>query len=613
MRGLCCQRFKIQFFLFCILHFASCIFIYPALARTVHDVHFKNTDHELNVYKIYGAEKGKTLMVIGGIQGDEPGGYTTADLYADMALKRGNLIVVPRANFLSIIEHKRQINNDMNRRFQPPYTKEYYEDRVVDILKDLIGQSDYLLNLHEGSGFFRKEWISDLKNPMRFGQSIIADTDVYSSKKSDKDIKLGDIARKIIETVNKNIEDPEYHFNFNNHRTFEKDTKHAEQRRSATYYAISTHEIPAFGIETSKEIKDLETKVRFQTMVVNASMEEFDIIPENPKIALDPPRLKYLAVNVNNTQNFIVQNGESIRVKKGDSVKISNVEANYERGLSVDFVGVGTLNDIQKDFEINAPTLVVVKKDGFKCGEIHIIPSSEPRHIQSDAQYGAAGRKSSAARFKYLVMEINSKKIVLSEGEHLNIIKGDIIKILDAVVDGVREKDIKVNFLGFVGDKTKNTGEDRGYKIHTANDLWVKYSKDGKGREYQVLINYKDKKIGEVVVAIEEPRMDYIVIKHGNGIKRWCSNNEVITIPANETLEVVDVKTNIYGNIGVKINLNNGKTSESVSQIIRLDKGSNNEAEIVVSREGIVMGRTVIKINDPLARADGVDKNFFKP
>jgi predicted deacylase len=56
----------------------------------------------LNIHKIYGKKPGPTLMLIGGIQGNEPGGFFSADLYADMSLEKGNLIVVPRANFYSI-------------------------------------------------------------------------------------------------------------------------------------------------------------------------------------------------------------------------------------------------------------------------------------------------------------------------------------------------------------------------------------------------------------------------------------------------------------------------------------------------------------------------------
>jgi len=340
---------KIKNLNFLIIIFILIIYAAEGHCKTEHEVYFKNTEYELNVYKIYGTEPGKTLMIIGGIQGDEPGGYLSADLYADMALRKGNLIVVPRANFFSIIEHKRAINWDMNRRFIAINSKEYYEDKIVEILKGLMAQSDYLLNLHEGSGFFRETWESNLKNPLRFGQSIIADTDIYFSKEIGKEILLGDIARKIAHQVNEKIDNPEYHFRFNNHKTFEKNTSHPEQRKSATFYALSVYGIPAFGIETSKEIKDIEKKVRFQTIIINSFMEEFGIIPENPKVALDPPKLNYLVISVNGSQNVVARDGEEIRIKKGDKIKVIQIEANYERGLSIDILGIGTANDFQKE------------------------------------------------------------------------------------------------------------------------------------------------------------------------------------------------------------------------------------------------------------------------
>ena len=39
----------------------------------VHSVFFEGTDSELHVYRIHGKETGKTLILIGGIQGDEIG------------------------------------------------------------------------------------------------------------------------------------------------------------------------------------------------------------------------------------------------------------------------------------------------------------------------------------------------------------------------------------------------------------------------------------------------------------------------------------------------------------------------------------------------------------
>jgi len=118
-------------------------------------------------------------MLIGGIQGNEPGGFLSADLYADMSLEKGNLIVVPRANFYSILLNKRGPHGDMNRKFTHEDATDSMEDKIVSILKKLIGQSDYLLNLHDGSGYYYHEFIDKWRNPRRFGQSIIADCKAY--------------------------------------------------------------------------------------------------------------------------------------------------------------------------------------------------------------------------------------------------------------------------------------------------------------------------------------------------------------------------------------------------------------------------------------------------
>ncbi|MBI5327425.1 MAG: succinylglutamate desuccinylase/aspartoacylase family protein [Deltaproteobacteria bacterium] len=581
-------------------------FIGNGFCKTEHEVYFKDTPYELNVYKIYGTEKGNTLMIIGGIQGDEPGGYLSADLYADMALRKGNLIVVPRANFLSIIKHKRAINWDMNRRFAPINNKNYYEDKIVEILKDLMAQSDYLLNLHEGSGFFLENWESDLKNPMRFGQSIIADADIYYSKEKGADVLLGDTARKIAGRVNEMIDNKQHHFRFNNHRTFEKNTGHPEQKRSATFYALSTYGIPAFGIEISKEIKDIETKVRMQTMVINSFMNEFGIISENPKVALVSPKLKYLIVSVNGLQNILVRDGGEIKVRKGDRIKISQIEANYERGLSVDIIGKGTANDYNKEFEIEGPTKAFIRKDNLKCGEVNISVADSKfgvltSKLNDSNNYAEVLKEQSAKppKFQYIILEVNGLRQVLSNAEHLKIIKGDGIRLLDVVAQGVNAGELTVNFLGFVGNKIKNSGEDRGYLINTAKDLWVKYSKSGKDLEYMIAINYKDKKFGEVFIDIEEPKLNYIVVRHGQGGQRWYANGDTISVTVRDVLEVVDIKTNVNGNIGVKVNVSGAELSGK-NKVITFNKNhtANRNDAIVITREGMIIGKAKIQIGE---------------
>ena len=109
------------------------------------------------------------------------------------------------------------------------------------------------------------------------------------------------------------------------------------------------------------------------------------------------------------------------------------------------------------------------------------------------------------ARLLTLTFEINSnRKETVFNGETLKVKRGDKIKIVSADAGGVPANDIVVNLLGFTGDKNKNTGEDRGYLIDTNRDMWKKYSTDGKGSEYPIIVKYRGGKIGGVILKITD-------------------------------------------------------------------------------------------------------------
>ena len=62
--------------------------------------------------------KTPTLLVIGGIHGNEPGGYFSAAILAHYyTVDEGNLWIVPDLNRPSIQQNSRGINGDMNRKF----------------------------------------------------------------------------------------------------------------------------------------------------------------------------------------------------------------------------------------------------------------------------------------------------------------------------------------------------------------------------------------------------------------------------------------------------------------------------------------------------------------
>ncbi|HUU29397.1 MAG TPA: M14/M99 family metallopeptidase [archaeon] len=478
-------------------------------AETVHKTYFENTDHELHVYEILGYEQGPTMMIIGGIQGNEPGGYLSADLYADISLRKGNLIVVPRANFYAILLNQRGPNGDMNRKFANQRAFDI-ETRIVEILKELISRSDVLLNLHDGTGFFREEDLDDLHNSMRFGQSIIADADIYTCPDSAKKLYLGEIARKICAEVNQYIPEPEYKFHFNNHNTVSKQTKHPEQRLSATYYSLIHHQIHAFGIESSKEIPSDEVKVRQKSMVINAFMNEFGLVPENPKILVEKPKLNHLIVLINGSERVAVKDGETVLLDPGDEIIIEHIDmSNYKRGLVADILGKGGINDLGKSFEIDYPTRIIIRKDSFKCAAVNLAMHKE-RQLAGIPRVAELANQT--PHLEFLTILVDSARVEVSEGDTLEVAKGAVLEITEAVIDKpAYGKSLVVNFKGFYGDKNNNTGEDRGCKIAMDRGFWMlNYSLDGDGLLWEIVVSCLDKKIGRVVVKLIEPQASIV-------------------------------------------------------------------------------------------------------
>ncbi|MCX6112762.1 MAG: M14/M99 family metallopeptidase [Proteobacteria bacterium] len=335
-----------------------------------HKIYLDKTDFELHVFEIHGKIPGPTLMIIGGIQGDEPSGYLAADIYSDVKLKRGNLIVVPRANFLSIMQNRRKINQDMNRLFDNTQ-KKIAEDDVVEVLKKYINKADILLNLHEGTGFYRPEYVDEKNNPDKYGQSIVADAEEYHSPKCNCDVELKKMAEKVIKEVNSDIDDPKYHFRFNNQNTASKDTAFPEQKKSATYYALYTAGIPAFAVETSKNISDLELKVSMHSMIINEFMKIMGIVMANPLINIEPAILRYVLIKVNDEYK-LVSNGDVLFVPRHGRIEITAVETNYRRGVTADVLDVGSYNDIGKVLTLNKDTKIMVRKDSQLIAEIPV-------------------------------------------------------------------------------------------------------------------------------------------------------------------------------------------------------------------------------------------------
>ncbi len=577
--------YKKFFLLIYLTALLSCLYPSYVLSKTEHQVYFTNTAYELNIYRIYGKNPGKTLLLIGGIQGNEPGGFLSADLYADMSLQTGNLIVVPRANFYSIITNQRDPHGDMNRKFTHEDNSSSMEDEIVNILKQLISESDFLLNLHDGSGYYYPEYIDKWRNPSLFGQSIIADCEKFRIPGTEEVIPLDEMAQQVIDEVNRDINNDLYKFHFLNTRTGEEDSPHKEQRKSATYYALNVHHVPAFGVETSKFLPSTDLKVLFHNMVINAFMKRFGIIPQSPGLELETPSLKYVVVSINGGTPIVIKNNESVYLSKGDSINISHIEANYERGLSLDILEYGELNDYKKDFKIFRNTSMIVRKDNNKFGEIPIIITKNETEGQN--------RTDDLDRVEHLVIETKGHNMLLSNGETLEVVKGDKMKIVDVFPSS--PSGIEVNFKGFVGDKKNNTGEDRGYEIDTALDLMKGYSINKDGENYPIIVTRNDNEIGRIIIKLAPPKMHYLVLKVNDNSNILLRSEDSVSFSPKDNMRVQEIYTNLYSQYGIHLNINGHKVGLNESWDLK-DLCTPGYNQLYIKQGSLILGKVFINM-----------------
>lgn len=276
---------------------------------------FEGTQYPLTAVFVQGEQPGPTVMIQGGIQGDEPTGFLAAQALSNARVLKGNLIVVPRANVPSIHVHQRAVNVDMNRRFDRDYNQ-FYEDRLARAVRFLLSQASALVHLHEGSGFYDPEYISPQRNPQRWGQSIIIDASTHD--RLDLERLVGGALREI----NSQVDRPDWHFKLFNTKTFDPGSRYAtEMRKSLTFYALSMLNIPAMAVEVSKSIGELGWKVKQQTQVTAILLKHLGVevvLPRMDEREITQSYDRDLPVKVNGK---VLERGAVLPVVPGGTIK----------------------------------------------------------------------------------------------------------------------------------------------------------------------------------------------------------------------------------------------------------------------------------------------------
>lgn len=339
------------------------------------------------------ANSGPTLLVIGGIQGDEPGGFTAASLLVThYKITSGQVWIVPNLNFESIIKRSRGVYGDMNRKFSKLKANDP-EFKTIQKIKQIITSPnvDLILNLHDGSGFYNERYIDAQHNPGRWGQSLIIDQAKVGVGQYSQ---LEELGKQVVSSVNQQIDNSLHQYRLKNTHTALGDK---EMEKTLTYFAIN-HSKPAFGVEASKSFLT-HRRAYYHLLVLEAFMSKVGIKFErrfelaeadikkamydklqltfyNKKVLLDMAnarkRLNYVPLKKNSEIDYTAKNPLVAVVSKNNkfNIRYGNRNLTYIKPSYFDYddsledikmsidgdvhkISLGSIVNVNKDFNIH--------------------------------------------------------------------------------------------------------------------------------------------------------------------------------------------------------------------------------------------------------------------
>ncbi|MCT4535761.1 M14 family metallopeptidase [Halodesulfovibrio sp.] len=407
---------------------------------------------DFSLHKLGNDPKGPTILVIGGIQGDEPGGFSAAGmLVSHYEITKGNIWVVPNLNFLSIIKSSRGSYGDMNRKFaaldknDPDYAS---VQRIKKIIRNK--QIDMVLNLHDGSGFYNPKYIDKLHNPRYWGQCVIIDQKNIQSPKFGN---LSRMARIAVKKANTQLLKKSDKFHLKNTRTREGDH---EMEKSLTYYAIK-HGKPAFGIEASKSFMT-PTRTYYHLSVLESFLKQAGI-EFSRNFELSPRAIKRAMFS----QVKLALYGGKLQLELDNVRKYLNY--------------VPMNKDLADDFKASKPLLTMVDApNGYKV------------------YYGNRNLTNLSPQFFEFDDSLSSLKVTI-DGRTQEVPIGTIVE----VNNHFRVSSLKGYRFNIIGYVAPNKGTESGVLVRK-KDLVKRFSLDKGGRVYRVEAYRGEKFSGMILV-----------------------------------------------------------------------------------------------------------------
>lgn len=410
----------------------------------------------INLIKKNNSDSNTTLLVIGGVHGDEPGGYFAASILAThYEINSKNLWIIPNLNQQSIQRNNRGIYGDMNRKFSNVNSTDP-DKKIVDAVKNIILEKNVslVLNLHDGNGFYRKQHQGNIFNPNAWGQTCVIDQNKLDQNQDFGN--LNEIASIVKSNLNKKLLQKHHTFDIKNTNTKFEDEA---MQLSLTYFAV-THNKPAFAIESSKNLPTLAQKVFYQLLAIEEFMKIMDI-SYTRNFELTPDGL-----------NKIIQDHGILSINNNISLNLSDIKKSLSyipiKSTQNNFIfshPLGSVRDIGGEYFVYIGNILITKLS--------------PQYFQTDQSCPES-----------FALKVDGDLAYYTKASEISV--KDDFKVL-------RDDDIRVNVIGYTNKDEKN---ESGLTIRL-HDIDRRFSVDKDEKVYRVEFYKKDKFCSMIMVHFE--------------------------------------------------------------------------------------------------------------
>lgn len=384
-----------------------------------------------------GIQDDNTMLLIGGIQGDEPGGFLAASIIAtDYEITKGSLWVVPNLNFPSIIQRSRGTKGDMNRKFAYVDKNDPDYQAVINVKKIITDPNvSLVLNLHDGSGFYSDTYINSEINPKKWGSTCIVD---QAKLEGSKYPELASIASRVKDAINLKILDKSHKYHVKNTKTAEGDL---EMLKSLTYFAVTQNK-SAFANEASKNL-NAEQRTYYHLVAIEEYMKVVGIEFKRP-----------FELSVANVKKAIEK---EIHLSFFDDMFVLNL---MEARPSLAYIPLKRGSEPM--YNSSNPLVAVIKEpNGYKV------------------QYGNRFVTKLVPQYFNYGKKLDSINVFV-DGRQINIQSGDKISVKH-FFNVEKKSGVRANVIGY-SSKNIDESEENIYK----KNMMTRYSIDRSGKTYRV-------------------------------------------------------------------------------------------------------------------------------